>query len=77
MEGVDNRGTNKLYPRKKPVFLTEKYIEDVRQDEKHVSDLLEAIMRPKLFVKAELRPILFKIDQFRHEITKIPVGPKS
>ena len=36
----------KLTLRKRHVFLIEKYIEDARQDEKHVPDLLEAIMRP-------------------------------
>ena len=51
----------------------EKYIEDVEQDEKHVPDLLEAIMRPTCFVKEELRPILFKMTQFRPEITKARV----
>ena len=40
--------------RKRHVFLIEKYVEDVRQDEKHVPDLLEPIMRLKLFVKEEL-----------------------
>ena len=35
----------------------EKYIEDVRQDEKHVPDLLEAIMRPTDPVNEELRQI--------------------
>ena len=53
--------------------LIEKYIEDARQDEKHVPDLLESIMKPTDPVKEELRPILFKIDQFRAEITKIRV----
>ena len=33
----------------------EKCFEDVRQDEKHVPDLLEAIMRPTDPVKEELR----------------------
>ena len=28
------------------VFLIDKYFEDARQEEKHVLDLLEAIMRP-------------------------------
>ena len=60
----------KLTPRKRYVFLIEKYIEDARQDEKHVPDLLEAIMRPKLFVKEELRPILSKMTLFRPKITK-------
>ena len=32
----------------------EKYIEDARQEEKHVPDLLEAIMRPNDPVKEEL-----------------------
>ena len=52
-------------------FLMEKYIEGARQDEKHVPDLLESIMRPKLFVKEGLRPILSKIMQFRPKITRI------
>ena len=51
----------------------EKYIEDVRQDEKHVPDLLEAIMRLPGLVKEELRPILSKVSQFRPEITKIRI----
>ena len=42
----------------------EKYFEDVRQDEKHVPDLLESIMRPTDPVKEELRQKLFKITQF-------------
>ena len=52
----------------------EKCFEDVRQDEKHVPDLLEAIMRPRLFVKEELRPNLFKIIQIRSKIQKIKVS---
>ena len=55
----------------------EKYIEDARQEEKDVPDLLEAIMRPTCLVKEELRPILFKMRQFRPEITKIRVWPES
>ena len=51
----------------------EKYFEDLRQDEKHVLDLLEAIMKPPGLVKEELRPILFKMLQFGSEITKIRV----
>ena len=58
----------KLYPRKIYVFLIEKYIEDLRQDEKHVLDLLEAIMRPTDLVKQELRQILFKMTQIRSKI---------
>ena len=55
-------------------FFIEKYIEDVRQDEKHVPDLLEAIMRPPGPVKEELRQKLFKIDQFESKITKTRVS---
>ena len=56
-----------------PVGDKEKYIEDVKQEEKDVPDLLEAIMRPTCLVKEELRPNLFKLNQFRPEITKIRV----
>ena len=38
----------------------EKYIEDARQEEKDVPDLLEAIMRPTDPVKEELRHFFFK-----------------
>ena len=51
----------------------EKCFEDVRQDEKHVPNLLEAIMRPPGPVKEELRQKLFKIDQFGSKIKKIRV----
>ena len=71
--GNDNQGTNKLYPRKRHFFIFEKYIEDVRQDEKHVPDLLEAIMRPTFFVKEELPPNLFRMIKVVSKITKINV----
>ena len=38
--------SGEVEPKKKHFFLIEKYIEDARQDEKHVPELLEAIMRP-------------------------------
>ena len=60
----------KLYPRKIHFFVMEKYIDDARQEEKDVPDLLEAIMRPTCLVKEELRQNLFKLNQFRPEITK-------
>ena len=52
----------------------EKYIEDARQEEKDVPDLLEAIMRPTDPVKEELRLNLFKFSQFGAEIPKIKVS---
>ena len=52
----------------------EKCFEDARQDEKHVPDLLEAIMRPIDPVKEELRQKLFKIDQFGSKIKKMRVS---
>ena len=64
----------KLTLRKRHVFLIEKYIEDARQDEKHVPDLLEAIMRPTFFVKEALRLILFKLSQFGSKFSKIKVS---
>ena len=54
LKGVGIRGTVKLYPRNIHVFVIEKYIEDAKQDEKHVSDLLESIRRPTDPVKEEL-----------------------
>ena len=51
-----------------------KYIEDVKQEEKDVPDLLEAIMRPTCLVKEELRPILSKLSQFGSKIIKIKVS---
>ena len=64
----------KLYLRKRHFFLIEKYIEDARQDEKHVPDLLESIIQPKDPVKEELRQKLFKIDQFGSKIKKMRVS---
>ena len=36
---------------KRPVFVIEKCVEDVKQEERDVPDLLEAIMRPTCLVK--------------------------
>ena len=58
----------KLFPRKRHFFVIEKYVEDVKHDEKHVLDLLEPIMKGSGLVKEELRPILFKFKQFRPKI---------
>ena len=54
-------------------LIYKKYIEDARQDEKHVPDLLESIIQAKLLVKDELRQKLSKITQFESKITKIRV----
>ena len=72
--GVDSGCPQKLYLRKRHFFVIEKYIEDVKQKEKDVLDLLESIMRPTDPVKEELRRILFKMSQFRPEIIKIRVS---
>ena len=56
----DTRG--KLALRKRHVFVIEKYIEDVKQEEKHVPDLLEAVMRSTDPVKEELRMNLCKMS---------------
>ena len=60
--------------RKRHFFLIEKYIEDARQDEKQVPDLLEAIIQPPGLVKEELRQKLFKIIQFGSKIKKMMVS---
>ena len=64
---------NRLTLRKRHVFVIEKYIEDVKQEEKGVLDLVEPIMRPTDPAKEELRGILSKMGQFRPKITKIKV----
>ena len=66
--------SGEVEPKKKTFFLIEKYIEDARQDEKHVPDLLESIMRPTDPVKEELRQKLSKIFQFGSKITKMKVS---
>ena len=45
---------NMLALRKIYFFVIGKHMEDVKQDEKHVLDLLEPIMRPPGLVKEEL-----------------------
>ena len=61
----------KLYLRKRYAFLIEKYIEDARQDEEHVPDLLEMIIQPPGLVKEELRPILFEITKIMSKIQEM------
>ena len=73
-KGVEVVCPPKLTLRKRHVCVIEEYTEDVGQDEKHVPDLLEAIMKPKLFVKEELQPILFKMTTIMPKITKIRVS---
>ena len=55
LDGVVALCDNKLTLRKRHVFVIEKYIEDVKQEEQDVLDLLEAIMGPTCLVKDELR----------------------
>ena len=64
----------KRKPYQKDIFLVKKCFEDARQDEKHVPDLLESIMRPTDPVKEELRQKLFTIDQFGSKIKKMRVS---
>ena len=55
--GDGPRHKKEVVPKKKKrhIFVMEKYIEDAKQEEKDVPDLLEAIMRPTDPVKEELR----------------------
>ena len=52
----------------------EKCFEDARQDEKHVPDLLESIMKPTDPVKEELRQKLSKMIQFGSKIKQMRVS---
>ena len=59
---------------KRHIFVINKYFEDARQDEKHVPDLLESIMRPTDPVKEELRQKLLKLSQYGSEIKNMRVS---
>ena len=72
--GVDSGCPQKLYLGKRHFFVIEKYIEDVKQEEKDVLDLVESIMRPTDPAKEELRRILSQMGQFRPKIIKIMVS---
>ena len=74
MESVCTRTQKQKTISKRHVFLMEKYNEDLIQDEKHVPDLLESIMRPTDPVKEELRQQLFKMTQFGSKIPKMRVS---
>ena len=65
---------SKLTIRKVHFFVIEKYVEDVKQDEKDVPDLLESIMKAPGLVKEELRRKTKKMSQFRPQITKIRIS---
>ena len=74
MDPVCTHTKNKKTISKGHVVLIEKCFEDARQDEKHVPDLLEAMIQAPDPVKEELRQKLFKIDKFRSKIPKIKVS---
>ena len=57
----------------KTVFAIEKDVEDVKQNERDVPDLLEPIMRPTDPVKEELRRKTMRMIQFSNKTTKIKV----
>ena len=65
---------DKFTLRKTNFFVTEKYIEDAKQKEKHVPDQLEPIMRPTCLVKEELRQRVFKMTKIRHKTQQMKVS---
>ena len=46
LEGVGGHGPKKLTLRTRTLFVIEKQIEDVKQDQENVPDLVESITRP-------------------------------
>ena len=74
MEPVCTHAEKQKTISKRHFFLMEKRFEDARQDEKHVPDLLEAIIQPEDPVKEELQRKLFKITQFGSKIMKMRVS---
>ena len=61
-------------PKKKTLFVIEKYVEDTNQDEKHVPDLLEAIIQTPGLEKEELRLMSFKMIKIGSKIKNIQVS---
>ena len=49
----------------------EELSEAVKQGQKTAPDLLELIMKPSGLVREELRPVLFRMDRYTPQITKI------
>ena len=74
METVCRHTKNQKTLSKRHVFLIEKCFEDVRQDEKHVPDLLESIIQPPGLAKEESRQKLSQIDQFESRIKNMRVS---
>ena len=75
MDTDGSHSQKEVVPRKKIyIFVIEKYVEDVKQEEKGVPGLVESIIRPTDPAKEELRRILFKMSQDRPEIIKIRVS---
>ena len=72
--GIGPGHKKEVVPKKNTFFVIEEYIEDAKQDQKVVPDLVESIMKGSGLVKEELRPILFKLNQFGSKITKIKVS---
>ena len=64
----------KLFLAKTYIFVKETHVEDGKQDQKHVPDLVESIMRPTDPVKEEFWRIFFQMSQERLEIIKIRVS---
>ena len=60
----------KLYLRQIHFFVIKKYLEDAKQDEKSVPDLLEPIMRSTCLVKEELRTNSCKSNGFQTRLKK-------
>ena len=69
----EHKNTLTLYKTYFFLIQVENYLEDVRQDEKHVPDLLESILRPTGPVKEKSRQKLFKRIQCVSKIKKIRV----
>ena len=74
LEGLVALCDHTLTLRKRHFIVIEKHIEDVKQEDTDVPDLLESIMRPTDPAKEELRRILFKEIQKRPKTIKIRVS---
>ena len=69
-----SRVSNTVDPKKHEFSVMENSIEDVKQDEQHVPDLVESIMRPTCLAEEDLRPISFRMTQISSKIQEVRVS---
>ena len=71
---VGARQQRQLTLKERYFFVIDKYVKDVKQDQRIAPDLMESIIRPTDPVNQELWRPAMQINKFRSKITKIRVS---